>query len=442
MSESSVVLLNMCLYIALFIFCLWRFHIRNLSTFLSFLYMVSAISSFLLYNFPLYITTFTAEGTTTLEACLYLFILNTILITTFSNAKLENIQNLTLCNNHLFLKWQKILVCFLGFYALWNIPSSIMAFFSGGDLADMRNEMYGDNSGKSGFFLINIITRIFGSMNIVLLCLPCINYFLLKRFTKWDKYSICVYGVSKLNTILAAVSRATIVFSLMEVFIVFLLFYVFIDKRILSFIKKWGVVTLIGVYLIFSAITVARFEKRGDAQIAEFATLRYSGEAQLNFMNIVYPDLKEPWYGFRQFPLFRRLLGLPYDDGTTRDGTTVYNNAITRYYHWEHPTHVFFSVAGIMVLNMGFILPFVVAIWIHLAFKRKYRRETTISTMLIILTVIICSYYAKGIFFSDYQNESGNMMILFLLYAFMKLKTNGRTLRIVKNIKCQEEKLL
>lgn len=430
MEESSVVLLNMCLYIALFGFCLWRYHLRNLSTFLSLLYAITSIASYLLYNFPLYSTSYTSMGKSSLEASLYLFLLNTILITTFSNARLDKIQKLSLYNEQQILKWQKILVVFLAIYALWNFPSSVITFFSGHDLSELRNEQYADNTGNSSFFVINLISRIFGSMSIVLLCLPCINYFLCQKITRWDKLSIGVYAIMKLNTILAAVSRATIVFSLLEAFVVILLFYPFFDRRLMKLIKKWGLISLIGMYLIFSAITFARFEKQSDAAVATFATLRYAGEAQLNFMNLVYPDLKEPWCGFRQFPLFRRIMGLPYDDGTTREGESIYNNAITQNYHWRHPVHVFYSVAGIMVLNLGFILPFIVALWIHVAFKKKYKKEANISTLLIILTIIISSYYAKGIFFSDYQNESGNMMILFLIYAFFCLKIKGYTVSI------------
>lgn len=434
MEENEVVLINMCLYVALFVFCWKKFKIRNLSTFLSLLYMFSAISSYLLFNFPLYETSFTAAGKATLEASLYLFILNTIIITTFSNAKLDDLRTLTFYNEKLIYRWQKIIVIFLAIYALICLPSSLKTFFGGGDLADLRNEQYGDNTGATSFFLVNLIPRIFGGLNIILLCLPCINYFLLRKFTKWDKYSIFVYALIKINIILSAVSRATIIFSFMDIIIVLLLFYPFIDKKVMSIIKKWGVIAIIGMYLIFSAITFARFEKQGDTAVATFATLRYSGEAQLNFMNLVYPDLEEPWCGFRQFTLFRRILGLPYDDGTTRNGETVYDDYISSEYHWPHPVYVFYSVAGSWVINMGFILPFIIAILIHYLFRKSYHRRRSISVILIILTIIISTYYAKGIFFPEYQNESGNMMMIFLLFAFLCLKRNGRTIAVVNEL--------
>ena len=98
MEESTVVLTNMCFYIALFVFCWRKYKFRNLSTFLSLLYMFSAISSYLLFNFPLYEASFTAVGESTLEASIYLFVLNTIFITTFSNAKLDDLQFLTFYN--------------------------------------------------------------------------------------------------------------------------------------------------------------------------------------------------------------------------------------------------------------------------------------------------------------------------------------------------------
>lgn len=431
MEESTVVLTNMCLYIVLFVFCWVKYKFRNLSTFLSLLYMFSAISSYLLFNFPLYGASFTAVGESTLEASIYLFILNTIFITTFSNAKLDDLQLLTSYNERLMLKWQKILVVCLAVYVLACLPSSIMGFGGSNDLSDLRNEQYGDNTGASSFVVINLISRIFGGMTIFLLCLPCINYFLLRKFTRWDKYSLIVYALFKVNTILSVVSRGTILFSFIEVFIILLLFYPYIDKKVLKVIKKWGIISILGMYLIFSAITFARFEKQGDSAVATFATLRYAGEAQLNFMNLVYPDLKEPWYGYRQFTLFRRILGLPYDDGTTRNGSTVYDDYISSEYHWPHPVYVFYSAAGSWVINMGFILPFIIAILINYMFRKNYKSTRKASIILLILTIIVSAYYAKGIFIPDYQNESGNIMILLLIFAYWYLKKHGRTIAVI-----------
>lgn len=433
MEESIVILTNTCLYIALFVFCWKRYKFRNISTFLSLLYMFSAISSYLLFNFPLYETSFTAVGKSTIEASIYLFALNAIFITTFSNAKLDNLQFLTSYNQKLMLKWQKVLVVCLAVYVLTCLPSSLNSFNQASDLADLRNEQYGDNTGASSFFLINLISRIFGGMTIFLLCLPCINYFLLKKFTKWDKLSIIVYALSKVNIILSAVSRGIIIFSLIEIFITLLLFYPFIDKKVMKIIKKWGIVSIIGMYLFFSAITFARFEKQGDAAVATYATLRYAGESQLNFINLVYPDLEEPWYGFRQFTLFRRVLGLPYDDGTTRNGSTVNDDYISSEYHWPHPVYVFYTAAGSWVLNMGFILPFIIAILINYIFRKKYKCKNKSSIIQIVLTIIISAYYAKGIFIPDYQNESGNIMILSLLFAYLCLKKYGKTVAIINN---------
>lgn len=56
-----------------------------------------------------------------------------------------------------------------------------------------------------------------------------------------------------------------------------------------------------------------------------------------------------------------------------------------------------------------------------------------ISYMLIFLTVVFASYYGKGIFYSDYQSEPGNMLILFLIYAFWALKRNGHAITISNN---------
>ena len=102
-------------------------------------------------------------------------------------------------------------------------------------------------------------------------------------------------------------------------------------------------------------------------------------------------------------------------------------------YHWPHPVYVFYSLAGTWVINMGFILPFIFAILINFMFKKSYSCVGKVSVNLIVLTVIISTYYAKGIFFPDYQNESGNMMILLLLFTYLCFKKYGKTITVVNN---------
>ena len=109
----------------------------------------------------------------------------------------------------------------------------------------------------------------------------------------------------------------------------------------------------------------------------------------------------------------------------------IYDDYISSEYNWPHPVYVFYSVAGSWVINMGFVLPFILAVLINYIFRKSYRHERKVPVSLIITTIIVSTYYAKGIFFPDYQSESGNMMILSLIFAYLCLKKCGRTITVI-----------
>lgn len=426
---NVVVVINMCLYIALFIYCLYKYKWQNISTFLSLLYAFSSISSYLLYNFPHYNIFYTAIKEPTIDGCLYLYIFNTFLILTFSPLDLSKYKKISNYNPYWLKKCQKYLIILLFIYVIVSLPTSIINFFKTSDLSEARNELYGTNKSGSNLF-ISLISRILGSMPIVLLAITSVRIFLFTKMDRWDKGAICLYILLKLNTIFAVVARAVIVFSFLELLVLFIMFYAYISKEIKKTIIKWALILVPSLFLVFVTISSARFsDGKKDSMAENLATLRYSGESQLNFMGWLYPDLRDPIHGYRQLTLFRRLIGIDYDDGLGRDGTSVYNPYISKTYKYPHPTYVFYSLAGDYVMNWGLIIPMLLVIYVSTRLRRYYRRKS-ISFFVITLSLVLASYYAKGVFYSEYQSESGNILILFLFFIYLYLKINGKTYTI------------
>ena len=430
MTENNIVLLNAILYVSFFLYNFWKYRFSRVTTFLSAMYAISSIAAFLMFHFPLYESTFTAAGSPTLPACLYLFALNFLFISWFNHCTMDKCKQLLNYNEDIILLVEKVLVFSFFIYLIFHFPNSLARFLSSRDLDEMRDELYTDRS-ESNIPFVSIISRVFGAMPVTLITLVCIRFFILRKICIWDKLSLIFYFLFKLNLILGAVSRATIIFTVIEFIVVLMFFKNRISMQIRKKIIKYGAIFVISSYLLFSLFTIARFgEKEEEAQTLQ--TLRYTGESQLNFMNLMYPDLQQPFYGFGQFRLFRRMLGMKYDDGKGREEGSVYNTYARDDFGYPHPTYVFYGVAGNWVMNWGFVIPFIVSIWILFKLRNKYkhRRDKGLSVMTIIVTIMLSTYVGKGIFFADYGGESGNMMILILLGLTHWLSRRGNNITI------------
>ena len=79
-------------------------------------------------------------------------------------------------NTKIIKKIQAFLCVILIVYIIFQIPNSIQKFYSGRNLSDLREDLYGTNE-IQGFFIIGLIGRLFGATPLVLLCISCINLF-------------------------------------------------------------------------------------------------------------------------------------------------------------------------------------------------------------------------------------------------------------------------
>ena len=427
MEESQIIVVNATLYVSLFIFLFLKYKWRNISVILSFLYAVSSIGSLFLYNFPLYDLTISSQGKITLSACIYLFILNFLLITAFCKCNIDKCIYITDYNNNYILKWIKFLIIIFSVYLLFSLPLSIADFFSNKELSDLRDATYESSSSQTVPFIISLISRIFGGLIVVLLCFVSIRVLLLKKYTKWDKYGIIIYAIWKFNTILSMVSRATIVFSLLEIIVLLCLTYSYLSDKLKKKLVVVAIVLGSTLFLVFTTITISRFSS-GDKNdlMTEFSSVRYLGESQLNFMGLAYPNIKEPFKGYSMFSLYRRMLGMDYNDGSTRDDGSIYDSYIQKKYRYNYPTYIFYGLSGEYYMNFGYWGALMICGLIFYCMRKQYSNFNRQSMIGIVVTVTLASYVGKGVFYADYSNESGNLMILFLILMYLILKNNGK----------------
>lgn len=434
MTGNSVIILNMSLYVMLLCFCIYKYKWHNLGSFLSLLYAISSVAALLLYNSPLYHITYRKTNEPAMDGCLCLFIINSALILTFSHFKLSKYICVYNYNPYGLKQIQKAIILLLSVYLLFYLPSAVWNYFTTSNLARMRDSFYGVRI-EQRFFIISLIQRVFGSMPIFLITITGIRLFLFRQMDNWDRFSMIIYLLMSLNGVFSVVSRSSIVFSIFEIVALFIVFYPFLSKRIKKSIFIYSAILLPILLSIFLTISVARFGSFDKVpKAAWFATLRYAGESQLNFMTWLYPDLKESFHGYKQLSLFRRVLGIEYENGLGRKGTSLYNIHIKNTYKYKHPFYMFYGVAGDLVMNWGRITTMFLVVITCIFLRRLYKKEKVgIPSFFIILAVVLSAYYAKGIFYSDYQFESGNFLILFLFILYFFLKYTGKTY-LIKNI--------
>lgn len=423
-----VIILNMLLYIALASMCLYKYKWHSLSTFLSLLYTVSSIAALLLYNSPLYHVTYKKTNDLTIDGCLCLFVINAALILSFAHFKLSKYVCVHHYNRDALKRIQKIVILLLSVYLLFHLPAAIWNYFTAADLARMRNAVYGTHI-EQQFFVLSLIPRIVGSMPLVLIAITGIRFFLFRQIDNWDRAAVLLYFLMNIYLVFSAVSRGTVVFVILEVIVVLIVFYPYISKRIKKKIFIYSSVLLPFLLSMFLTISAARFGNYYKAPAAvSFSALRYIGESQLDFMTWLYPDLKEPFLGYKQLSLFRRVAGSEYYNGLDRKGVSVYSPYIKKTYKYKHPTYMFYGLAGDLVMNVGRIAAMILSVAVCIYLRKVYKKDKAgIPSFIIILTVILGAYYAKGIFYADYQSESGNLLILFLVSLYFFQKRTGKT---------------
>ncbi len=425
MTEIQTLYINILLYISLFIYCIVKYKWNNVCSFLSALYLGNSIFGLLLFISPLYFFSESAQGTITIESVLYLFALNTLLILAFKDVSIDNYKIISGYNEKFLTNIQYFLSFILSVVLLIRLPESFDYYHSSEDLADLRNETYGFQDSHRGNFFILILQRLFGSTPILLLTISTVNIILLNKKRFIDKYCIFLYLAYNLNLMLSNISRSVIIFVYFEILTIIILIQSYIENRLRKKIIFY-VIALGGiVYPIFSSITQARFSD-DESDYIGYSTLRYAGESQLNFCGLLYQDLKEPFYGWNQFPLYRRIVGLDYDNGKAREDEGVTSMFIANKFHYPNPTYIFHGVAGTWFFNWGRVLtPVFFLLFYYLMTRKRKRVSPCISFINILVIIIAGSYVAKGVFYGDYSFESGNLLFFYIFLIWIYLRKYG-----------------
>lgn len=423
--ESLVIILNSFFYIALFVFCFFRYRKTNLSVALSFLYMINAICGLLLFHTPFYAVIHPAsDGICTIQASVYLFVVNALFILAFSRCNIGQLKKLSFYNRDIIKTIQITLCVLYTIYVTFQLPESFRFFMSSNDLSELRALTY-----EGGIYERNPVVKIiqlFVDLQLLLLCIVFVNFFLFKRTSKWDMYSIILIIALKTCGALGWISRVAIVFPTIEVGMLLLLFYHYIPQNTKKRILHIIMIAFIPIYFFMTAVSTDRFDKN-EAGRETYSFLLYAGEGQINFMALAWNYLNQPFYGYRHFSTFRKYLGLDYPKGRTRDGTSAYDIDIQKKFHYFYPTYIFYNASGFIFLNFGGVITLIVAILFFLFMRRAYKNPYCISFMTIVCTIYFAGLFGKGIFYLDYFSKSGNIMILQLLVLYLVLKNYGVT---------------
>lgn len=431
-----MVILNAMLHFGLLLWCLRRYSIKNISTIISIFFVLSSLASLGLYYSPFYDATFTSNGIATLPAAILQFLITCFWVLSYAKCDFTNIKYVSFYNAKIVNFLEKLLTIVFLITVIISLPNTAMNFFSGRDLGEMREDSYSANlvnfTGISAILYYNIMDFLGGTV-FLLLVIPVVKYFLFRDNNRWDNFALFVYGLTKLNVIFSVISRATIVFSLIEVIFCCILFIKYIPLKIKKKILLFSCIVLPLFIIMMSAISSARFDS-GDKMRKNFNTFRYVGESQLNFMTLLYPDLKEPFWGYTAFPLYRKCLFLDYETGKNRDGAGVFNTSVQKKFNYNNPTYIFYGFPGVLVFNFGRFGGLITAILIYILIRNANRNKYDKSLMSIICTLYFSSQAAKSIFFTDMFGMSGNWLFIILIFLYIILKKTGYKKMIYKYV--------
>jgi len=422
MTNTTILAINVCLYAFAFAYFFVKYGWKNLSTVLLGIYLFSAVFSFVYYINPLFYLVYTSSGNIKLEGVLYLFSVNFLLCTALRNFRLPT-------DGFILTGYPRKLIDIIQYFLFFVFLISILTSFSSmteiatsDNLSDLHNITSDSGSLGSKAFLINFLLRIFGGCDIVMLLIAVVNLLLFKDRRKINYLSIVVYLLNTTKIMLLYVSRGIMLADGLKIFVLFLVLGVMIPKTLKK--KLYPILTVFAVLGVsfFLTISHSRFKEGNASVYNDLAFVRYAGEAQLNFIGIMYGNTTGDAMGYRMLPLYRRALGLHY----AGENKNV-NNSVTADYmdqfNPKGPNYVFYQLVGSHYIEWGSTLTFLFALIINLKtnshFKRVLRTKK-LSFMSILFGCFLFSYIAYGIFYALYGNESGNFLFLYMVvFSFL-----------------------
>lgn len=421
MTEIEILHVNIAIYIIFFLYFYKRYGLKNLSTVVSIVYLVSSIASWLYSETPVFFYSFSNLKGLKWEGMLWLASFNFLMINLLRGFGIEKDQEIIGYNAKFFKRLQFFLIIGGGFSLIVQLPSAINNLMSE-NLSDIRSLTYTDGAQVISNPIVDLYNRIFGGLNIFLLLLPAFKFFVLKTYEKIDIWSLVVYILAFICTMGAYVSRAIIVFRLMDCIVLYFLLYKYIEFKCLKYIVVLLIPACIILSSFFSAVTSSRFGTTSSNTVAESAAnLRYAGEPQLNFMAIMYNETKGCSYGYRSLPLFRKIAGLDYYGMYGKDKN---NNLVPLDKVHPYPNYIFYTAGGDFYLDWGMYIPVFILIFINI-FYYRLKNKMPGNFQMFVWEQLAAFFVMYGVFYANYQNESSDFLFLFLIviwFAFGQMK--------------------
>ena len=277
-----------------------------------------------------------------------------------------------------------------------------------------------DNASDSGAKITNLASIIFNSLTDISAFL-CFYLITLKRKSMW---LICGLLFSIFISILQPLmsgQRGPVMYAVLTALIGFMLFKQFISHKIVSSVKKAGIVLAIVIMIPITAITLSRFSNRVEATIGTFMSW-YFGQGNIYFNNYAL-DNNGIRYGDRTLNLVKRLV----DSKTPKN----YVERREKYHNLSCDDNLFVTFVGDFCIDFG---PYI-AVVIFLVFNYYVLRRTKPKNgkmklhqvFLLYFTLCICMQGGMTLFsYSDTANIKMFVMIMFYAYLCYHEKLEQR----------------
>lgn len=416
MTEIEILHVNIALYSLFSVYFYKRYGLKNLSTIASIVYLIFSIVARLFFGTPVFFYSFSNARELKWEGMVWLAVFNFLLCNLLRGFGYDKDTQIIGYDDRFYRKLLLFLIIGGGISLMVQLPSAIRNLVSG-NLGDIRNLTYTDGAQVANNPVVSIYSRVFGGLNEFLLLVPAFKYFVLRRFERIDKLALAIYILTFVCTMGAYVSRAIIVFRLMDCIVLYFLLGKYIQIKRL----KYVVILLIPVGFLlssfFSAVTSSRFGSSSSNKAAEAAAnLRYAGEPQLNFMAIMYDETNGNTYGYRSMPVFRKLVGLDYfgQYGKDKELNLVPMDKIHPY-----PNYIFYTAGGDAYLDWGKYIPLVFLVLVNVYYYR-IKEKMKGNFQLLVWEHLIGFFVLYGVFYANFQNESSNFLIVFLVIMWIK----------------------
>lgn len=421
MNELDILHVNIGIYSVFTLYFYKRYGLRNLSTVASIIYLIFSIVSRLYFDTPVFFYSFSNLKELKWEGMVWLSVFNFLMCNLLRGFGLDKGQVITGYNAKFFRKLQLFLIIGGVFSLIIQLPSAVNNLISG-NLSDIRDLTYTDGAQVTSNPIVDIYSRIFGGLNIFLLLLPAFKFFVLKTFDKIDKWSLIVYILTFICTMGAYVSRAIIVYRLVDCIVLYFLLRKYIELKRLKYVIILLIPAAFLLSSFFSAVTSSRFGTTSSNTAAEFAAnLRYAGEPQLDFMAIMYDETIGCSYGYRSLPLFRKIAGLDYYGMYGKDKN---NNLVPLDKIHPYPNYIFYTAGGDFYLDWGMYIPIIILIFINI-FYYRLKSKMPGNFQMFVWEQLAAFFVMYGVFYANYQNESSDFLFLFLIviwFAFGQMK--------------------